>query len=330
MFLRFADPWFLTAGLIVAVLAWWMIRTRGRRGAVAFSHLPLIGDAPPTWRVRFRWLPSAARMTALTALALAIARPQTGTASREVTSEGIDIVLALDVSGSMKAEDFQPHNRLYVAKQTIREFIQGRTNDRIGLVVFAGESFTQCPLTTDYSVLISFLDKIDFGIVEDGTAIGVGLANAVNRLRESHAKSKIVILLTDGVNNRGQIEPLTAAEIAKTLGIKVYTIGAGKPGNAMYPVEDPVFGKRYVSLPNEIDEQLLQQMADMTGGRYYRAQSAQMLERIYKEISTLEKTEVKVKEYVQYRELFGYLGALALALTVVGVGLDGTWFRTLP
>jgi Ca-activated chloride channel family protein len=178
--------------------------------------------------------------------------------------------------------------------------------------------------------MIALLDKVDFGMIEDGTAIGTGLANALNRLRESNAKSKIVVLLTDGVNNRGQIEPLTAAQIAKTLGIKVYTIGAGKPGNAMYPVEDPVFGKRYISLPNEIDEDVLQEIADMTGGRYYRAQSEQMLERIYNEISTLEKTEVKVKEYVQYRDLFGWFAAFALGATVLSTVLSGTWLRRIP
>lgn len=330
MILRFAQPWFLLGLLLVAGLIWWEIRSRRRERAAAFSSLSLLGDVKPSWRVRLRWLPKAARLLALAALVFAIARPQSGTASREITSEGIDIVLALDVSGSMKAEDFQPNNRLYVAKQVIRDFVKGRTNDRIGLVVFSGEAFTQCPLTLDYDVLATLIDKIDFGMIEDGTAIGTGLANALNRLRESTAKSKVVILLTDGVNNRGQIEPLTAAQVAKTLGVKVYTIGAGKPGNAMYPVEDPVFGKRYISLPNEIDEELMQQIADMTGGRYYRAQSEQMLERIYKEISTLEKTEVKVKEYVQYRDLFGWFAAFALGATVLSSVLAGTWFRTIP
>jgi Ca-activated chloride channel family protein len=226
--------------------------------------------------------------------------------------------------------NFKPNNRLYVAKEVIRDFVEGRTNDRIGLVVFAGQSFTQCPLTLDYGVLTGFLDKIDFGMIEDGTAIGMALANAINRLRESTANSKIVILLTDGVNNRGQIEPSTAAEIAKTLAIKVYTIGAGKPGNALYPVEDPVFGKRYVYIPNEIDEESLQQIAQLTGGRYYRAQSEKMLERVYEEISLLEKSEVKIKEYVQYQELFSYFAIAALASVVIGGILGASWLRTLP
>ncbi|HUU47020.1 MAG TPA: VWA domain-containing protein [Acidobacteriota bacterium] len=327
---RFADPWYLTAGVLVVFLVWWEIRSWRRRPATSFSHLGLVAAVRPSLRVRLRWLPSVLRALALMALVLALARPQSGTASQEITSEGIDIVLALDVSGSMKAEDFQPNNRLHAAKEVIREFVEGRTNDRIGLIVFAAQAFTQCPLTLDYSVLVGFLDEIDFGMIEDGTAIGTGLANAINRLRDSDAESKIIILLTDGVNNRGQIEPLTAAEIARTLGIKVYTIGAGRPGTARYPVEDPIFGKRYVNLPNELDEESLQAIADLTGGRYYRAQSEQMLERIYREISALEKTEVKVKEYVQYRELFGYLSLFAAAAAVLNVVLGGTWLRTLP
>jgi Ca-activated chloride channel family protein len=330
MILRFANPWLLLTGLAVAaaVVLWW--RSYRRRPSVAYSHLELLNRVSPSWRTHGRWVPPAAKILALALIVIALARPQSGTASREITSEGIDIMLVLDVSGSMKAEDFKPNNRLYVAKQVIREFVKGRTNDRIGLVVFAAQSFTQCPLTLDYDVLLGFLDKIDFGMIEDGTAIGMALANAVNRLRDSKAKSKIVILLTDGVNNRGQIDPLTAADIAKTLGIKVYTIGAGKPGNALYPVEDPVFGKRYVYIPNEIDEKTLQEIAERTGGRYYRAQSEKMLERVYEEISMLEKTEVKIKEYVQYRELFSYFAIAALASVVIGGVLGATWFRTLP
>lgn len=330
MILRFANPWLLLTGLLVLGAAWLLWMMRKQQPAAAYSHLKLLEASGTSWRVRGRWIPTAARILGALLIVVALARPQSGTASREITSEGIDIMLVLDVSGSMKAEDFKPNNRLYVAKQVIREFVKGRTNDRIGLVVFAGQSFTQCPLTLDYDVLLSFLDKIDFGMIEDGTAIGMALANAINRLRDSTAKSKVIILLTDGVNNRGQIEPLTAAQIAMTLGIKIYTIGAGKPGNALYPVEDPVFGKRYVYIPNEIDEKSLSQIAELTGGRYYRAQSEQMLERVYKEISMLEKTEVKIKEYVQYRELFSYFTAFALVSVVLGGALGATWFRTLP
>ncbi len=330
MTLRFADPWFLLAAIPVLIAVGLMWFRRNRRPATAYSHLDLLANVSTSWRVRLRWIPTAARVLALLLIVVALARPQSGSASREITSEGIDIVLVLDVSGSMKAEDFKPNNRLYAAKEVIRDFVQGRTNDRIGLVVFAGQSFTQCPLTLDYDVLTGYLDEIDFGMIEDGTAIGMALANAVNRLRESEAKSKVVVLLTDGVNNRGQIEPLTAAEIAKTMDIRVYTIGAGKPGNALYPVEDPVFGKRYVYIPNEIDEEVLRQMAKLTGGRYYRAQTEKMLEGIYDEISMLETTEIKVKEYVQYSELFKWFAVGALASIVLGGVLGATSFRTLP
>lgn len=331
MMFKFEHPWYLLALLLVIgalAFLWW--RRDRNRPVASYSNLGLLERGGTTLRSRAWWVPTALRVLALVLMVVAIARPQSGTTSREITSEGIDIMLVLDVSGSMKAEDFKPHNRLYVAKQVIRDFVEGRSNDRIGLVVFAGQSFTQCPLTLDYDVLTGFLDDIDFGMIEDGTAIGMALANAINRLRESEAKSKIVILLTDGVNNRGEIDPLTAAQMAEAMDIKVYTIGAGKPGNALYPVEDPVFGKRYVYIPNEIDEEVLQKIAQQTGGLYYRAQSEQMLERVYEEISLLEKTEVKIKEYVQYRELFGYFAIAALACVVIGGVLSTTWLRTLP
>lgn len=328
--IRFANPWFLALTLLVAGVVWvrWLLREA--RPTTAFPHLELIREIKPTWRVRLRWLPQAARVGGLLLAAIALARPQSASTSNEITSQGIDIMLVLDVSGSMKAEDFRPNNRLYVAKQVIHEFIEGRTNDRIGLIVFAGQSFTQCPLTLDYRVLTGFLDKIDFEMVEDGTAIGMAIANAVNRLRESTSKSKIIILLTDGVNNRGQIEPLTAAEIARTMGVKIYSIGVGKPGNAMYPVDDPVFGKRYVYLPNDLDEESLKRIADRTNGRYYRAQSEAMLEQIYREIGMLEKTEVKIREYVQYRELIHIPGVGALLLLGFAGIAGATLFRTLP
>ncbi|MBD3297733.1 MAG: VWA domain-containing protein [candidate division Zixibacteria bacterium] len=328
---KFEHPWYLLALLLVVAalaLLWW--RRDRNRPVASYSNLGLLEKGGTTLRSRAWWVPTVLRVLALVLMVVAIARPQSGTSSREITSEGIDIMLVLDVSGSMKAEDFKPNNRLYVAKQVIRDFVEGRSNDRIGLVVFAAQSFTQCPLTLDYDVLTGFLDDIDFGMIEDGTAVGMALANAINRLRESEAKSKIVILLTDGVNNRGEIDPLTAAQMAEAMDIKVYTIGAGKPGNALYPVEDPVFGKRYVYIPNEIDEAVLQQIARQTGGLYYRAQSEQMLERVYEEISLLEKTEVKIKEYVQYRELFGYFAIAALACVVIGGVLSTTWLRTLP
>ena len=261
---------------------------------------------------------------------VAFARPRSGTEYKEVTSEGIDIMLALDVSSSMQAEDFKPHNRLYVAKEEIKKFINRRVNDRIGLVVFARYSFTQCPLTTDYGVLLNFVDQVDFGLVEDGTAIGMAIANAVNRLRDSDSESKIIILLTDGDNNAGEIDPITAANLAEALDIKIYTIGAGKPGNAMYPYQDPIFGKRYVYQPTKIDEKSLKEIAKRTNGKYFRARSGEELEEIYSIIDDMEKTEVKIASHVQYKELFQYFAYSGLFLLMLELILANTYFRKLP
>ena len=269
-------------------------------------------------------------MAALALFVVAFARPRAGTEYKEVTSEGIDIMMALDVSSSMQAEDFKPHNRLYVAKEEIKKFISRRINDRIGLVVFARYSYTQCPLTSDYGVLLNFVDQVNFGLVEDGTAIGMAIANGVNRLRESDAKSKIMILLTDGDNNAGEIDPLTAANLAAALDIKIYTIGAGKPGNAMYPYQDPIFGKRYVYQPTRIDEETLKEIAQRTSGKYFRARSGEELEEIYTLIDDLEKTEVKVASHIQYRELFHYFTYAGLILLVLEMVLAHTYFRKLP
>ncbi|MBN2226901.1 MAG: VWA domain-containing protein [candidate division Zixibacteria bacterium] len=297
---------------------------------IKYSDLKIVKRSAKTGRAKWRGILTVMRIVAVALLAVALARPQAGTENREVTSEGIDIMLALDVSGSMKAEDFKPENRLYVAKEEIKKFVNKRYSDRIGLVVFSQSSFTQCPLTLDYGVLLTFLDQVKFGMIQDGTAIGMALANCINRLRESPSKSKVIVLLTDGVNNAGQIDPLTAAGIAKTMNVKIYTIGVGKPGNAMYPIEDPIFGKRYVYLPNEIDEASLRQIADKTGGKYFRARSVEELEQIYNEIDLLEKTEIKVNEYVQYRELFPPLVYAGLLLLILEIFLGQTVFRKIP
>ncbi|MFH2054580.1 MAG: VWA domain-containing protein, partial [bacterium] len=298
---QFANPYLLLLLIILLPLGYFAF-TRRRRATIKFSDVNLMRGLRKSARIRQRQVLPLLRLLALGILILALARPQSGKVKTEISAEGIDIMLALDISGSMKAEDFKPRNRLYVAKQVIKEFVEGRLNDRIGLVVFSKQSFTQCPLTLDYGVLMSFLDQVDFGLIEDGTAIGMAIANGVNRLRESKAKSRIIVLLTDGINNAGEIDPLTAAEIAKTMGIKIYTIGAGKPGKAPYPVDDPIFGRRYVYLEQELDEATLTQVAEITGGRYFRAQSEQMLEKVYKDISELEKSKIKVKEYMQYQE----------------------------
>ena len=318
-------------GLVAAVMAWHYLRRQPRRSAsVRYSDLSLVRTGKKTVRLRFRPLVYLLRVLAVALLTVALARPQSGNERRDVETEGIDIMLALDVSGSMKAEDFRPENRLRVAKDEIDKFIDKRTNDRIGLVVFSRSSFTQCPLTLDYGVLKGFLAQVDFGMIEDGTAIGLALANSVNRLLSSEAKSKVIILLTDGVNNVWEIDPLTAANIARTMGMKIYTIGIGKPGNAMYPVDDPLFGKRYVYLPNEIDEESLRKIAETTGGKYFRARTEDELDRIYSEIDQLEKTKVKVHEYIQYKELFfGWMMA-GFALLVAEMVLSQTYFRKIP
>ncbi len=322
---------FLASAVILCLMGYYYIRRRRFQSAsIRYSDLKIVRRSAKTGKQRFRFLLSVLRIFAIALLIVAFARPQAGTENREVTSEGIDIMLALDISGSMRAEDFKPQNRLYVAKEEIRKFVSKRASDRIGLVVFSQSSFTQCPLTLDYGILLNFLDQVKFGMIKDGTAIGMALANCINRLRESPSKTKVIILLTDGVNNAGEIDPLTAAGIAKTMGVRIYTIGVGKPGNAMYPVDDPIFGKRYVYLPNEIDEEVLSQIADKTGGKYFRARSEKELEQIYSEIDKLEKTKVKVNEYVQYKELFppfAYLGFIFLMLEMV---LGQTIFRKIP
>lgn len=326
-------PWIILAvglAIIIGLLIYGFKFRRARAATIKYSDLKIVRRSAKSGRARFRFVLPLLRVLALAFLFIALARPQAGTENREVSSEGIDIMLALDVSGSMKAEDFKPQNRLYVAKEEIKKFVEKRISDRIGLVVFSKSSFTQCPLTLDYGVLLNFLDQVKFGMIEDGTAIGMALANSVNRLRESPAKSKVIILLTDGINNAGEIDPLTAAGVAKTMDVKIYAIGVGKPGNAMYPVDDPIFGKRYVYLPNEIDEETLRKIAEKTGGKYFRARSEKELEEIYTEIDQMEKTEVKVSEYVQYRELFIVFVYFGLAFLVLEMLLSQTVFRKIP
>lgn len=326
-------PWIIFAvGLaLIIFMIYYRIKTgRAKTASIKYSDLRIVRRSVKTGRTRFRFILPLFRIIAVMLFIVAFARPQAGTTDQDITSEGIDIMLALDVSGSMKAEDFKPRNRLYVAKEEIKKFVEKRVSDRIGLIVFSKSSFTQCPLTLDYGVLLNFLDQVRFGMIEDGTAIGMALANCINRLRDTESKSKIIVLLTDGVNNAGQIDPLTAATIAKTMGVKIYTIGVGKPGNAMYPVDDPIFGKRYVYQPNEIDEETLKEIAAKTGGQYFRARSEKELEDVYNEIDSLEKTEVEVKEYTRYRELFPgfvFAGLLFLLLEVV---MGQTIFRKIP
>ncbi|TNF42078.1 MAG: VWA domain-containing protein [Bacteroidetes bacterium] len=314
----FENGWFLWFLLVIPLLVAHYIWRQGKANApVKLSTAGFFADGRKTFRHYLRHVLFAMRMAALAMVTVVIARPQNVDRWQSSTTEGIDIVMALDVSGSMLARDFSP-DRLEASKNVATEFISGRPYDRIGLTVFSGESFTQCPLTTDHAVLINLLRDVKSGIIEDGTAIGVGLATAINRIKDSDAISKVIILLTDGVNNRGSIDPMTAAEIAKTFGIRVYTIGVGSRGYADYPVQTP-FGTRYQKMEVEIDEALLQQIAELTGGHYFRAVDNTSLQQVYGEIDKLEKSKIETREHSKRDEVF-MSWALA-ALVLIGIEL---------
>ncbi len=309
---------------------WWRwARRRDLEPAAGFSDLGLLAG-PRGRRVMLRSFWPLLRVLALMLLVVALARPRFGERQVEITSEGIDIALALDISGSMKAEDFQPDNRLFVAKEQAKKFIAGRPNDRIGLVVFASDSYTQAPITTDHEVLRRLIDEVTFGDIRDGTAIGMAIANGVNRLKDLPGKSRVLILLTDGRNNAGTIDPFTAAELARSLRVKVYPIGVGTMEDAPYPVEDPVFGKRYVQMPAQVDDAALTRIAEITGGRYFRATDAAALDRIFGEIDRMEKTRVETREWVNYSEFGSRLALPALLLLLLETLVGATWLRRLP
>ena len=315
--------------LVLVPVAWWWARRR-RRGALVLPALARAGDLPRTWRERLRWAPDALRGAAFLGMVLALARPQELAAGRPLTTSGVDIVLTIDASGSMKAEDFQPRNRLEVAKLAAIEFVEERPSDRLGLVTFAGQAITQAPLTLDHQAVEGSIERIAIGGLADGTAIGTALATAVNRLRVSDAKSKVVILLTDGVNNAGQIDPLTAAETAQALGVRVYTIGVGTTGEAPYLLDDPRFGRRYVRVVVRIDEEILREIADRTGGRYYRATDPEALSQVYAEIDRLERSPLSGRRPVARIDRYAWFLACALGLVVAEGVLRGTLFRRLP
>ena len=297
---------------------------------IQFSTLADIKKIKGTGAVSVRSLLHILRLIAFALMITGLARPQTVESEREFETRGIDIVIALDISGSMLAEDFKPVNRMAVAKEEAKKFVAGRQNDRIGLVVFARKGYTQCPLTLDYEVLSQLIDEIEVGLIKDGTAIGLGIATAVNRLRESDAKSKVIILLTDGENNAGNLDPVTAAELAKTFGIKIYTITIGKGGLVPFPIEDPVFGKRYVQAEVKVDEQILKRIADITDGRHFAAGDPQGLTQAYKRINELETSEVKIKEYSSYRELYHLFLVPGLLMLLAEVLAANTVFLKLP
>lgn len=325
----FASPGFLWGLAAIPLLVFWYLRRhRHDTSDIRYSTLLPFRSLKPGFRERLRHLPFVLRMLIVALLIVALARPQTTSSGENIYTEGIDIALLLDISTSMLAEDFQP-NRVQAAKEVAQDFIEGRKNDRIGLVVFAGQSFTQCPMTLDYRVLKNLLRQVKPGMVEDGTAIGMAIAQGVNRLKDSKAKSKVMILLTDGMNNRGEIDPLTAAQIAQTFGIRTYTIGVGTVGEAPYPVQTP-FGVRYQNVPVDVDEKTLAQIAEMTDGRYFRATNNKKLKEIYEEIDKLEKTRIEVKAYRSYTELFYPWAGLALLSLLAEFLLSGTILRKLP
>lgn len=329
MVFRFAHPAALLL-IPVMVLVFMLIgRWRESHAVLHYSDMRLLAGLPVSWRVRFRRLPDALRLLAWLLLALALARPQSGRTQEIIRGQGIDIVLSLDISGSMAALDFAPQNRLEAAKTVISDFIAGREFDRIGLVVFAQDSFQQTPPTLDYGTLLRSLEEIqlapDLGL-PDGTAIGLGVASAANMVRQSKAASKVIILLTDGANNAGGIGPLTAAQAVAALSIRVYTIGMGKTG--LVPVPDDTGGT--VMMESDLDETTLQAIADTTGGRYFRAEDPDRLQRIYDQINALERSDVARQVYVNWQEQAGMLLATALAALVIERFLRQTAFQTTP
>ncbi|WP_417015881.1 vWA domain-containing protein [Alistipes sp.] len=329
--MHFASPYYLwLLVLLVPMIGYYVWRTLQGGAAIQISSIRGVTDAPRTVRYYLRHLPFVLRATAFSLLIVALARPQDVEQNVTTNTEGIDIMLAIDVSASMLARDFQP-DRITAAKEVAGSFIADRYGDRIGLVVFAAEAFTQSPLTTDQSTLQTLLARIRSGLIDDnGTAIGNGLATAINRLRESDSKSKVIILLTDGVNNRGQITPMTAAEIAKAQGIRVYTIGVGTRGTAPYPYVDMFGNVSVAQVPVEIDEKTLSAMAEMTGGKYFRATDNEKLKAIYDEINQLEKSKVEVFEHIAYHEQFLGWVLAALGLLLAEFLLSNLVLKRIP
>ncbi|CQB88559.1 Mg-chelatase subunit ChlD [Chlamydia trachomatis] len=326
--MTFAHPYYFLLLLLVPLAIWLYLWREKRPATFTLSTIGAFRGRRVSWRTRLCWLPFALALLGFVSGVIALARPQSSNAYSTESTEGINIVLALDISGSMLAKDLQP-NRFEAAKSVAGEFVSSRPYDNIGLVVFAGESYTQCPLTTDHAVLLNMINSVEMGLVNDGTAIGSGLATAVNRLKEIKEGSKVVILLTDGTNNSGTIAPVTAAEIAASFGIRVYTIGVGTMGEALFPIQT-YLGIEYVNMPVEIDEASLKQIASTTGGQYFRATDNNSLHKIYEEIDQLEKVKMKVESFTQKEELFPPYLWVALILLFTALLLRSTLFRRMP
>ncbi|GHU63611.1 hypothetical protein FACS1894123_06710 [Bacteroidia bacterium] len=330
----FANPYyFLLLFLLIPMIGWYIWRLHKSQASMRISSLEGFEKSPRTYKAYLRHLPFVLRIAALVFLIIALARPQTTNNWNTSTTEGIDIVMSLDISTSMLAMDLKP-DRLEAAKDVAASFINGRPTDNIGLVIFAGESFTQCPLTTDHAVLLNLLKDVHCGMIEDGTAIGHGLATAVTRLKDSQAKSKVIILLTDGTNNRGEIAPVTAAEIAKAFGIRVYAVAVGTIGEAPYPIPSPngrfSAGPQIQMMKVEIDEKTLTQIAQITGGLYFRATDNKALKEIYSEIDKMEKTKMSVQEYSKKYEEYAFFAILALLCFCFELLLRYTILKNIP
>ncbi len=331
--MEFKTPYLLLI-LPLVLAALWYLHRRSKGASIGFSSSRILETVDATWKVRFVFVPFILRFVAIALICVALAGPRKVLEESRSTTEGIDIVLSLDCSGSMAAEDFkingQRQNRFEIIKKVVGEFILQRKDDRLGLIGFAGRAYTVCPLTTDRGWLSANLERMRLGMIEDGTAIGSGIASALSRFKDSKAKSKVIVLLTDGVNNTGTIDPVTAGKTAAAMGVKIYTIGAGVKGSAPFPVQDLFGNKFYQNVQVEIDEDMLKKVADATGGRYFRATDTESLREIYKVIDQLEKTKIEQNGYKQYQELFGIFVIAALVLLGIETILINTVFLKIP
>lgn len=321
LIMQWANPeWFWAFSLLPIIIGIYLFRVFGKkRPVLSFSSLNDAKSLPGNWKSNIHWVTAFLTCCGFALLIISLARPQEKLTTIERNAEGIDIVMVIDISSSMRAEDLQP-NRFEAAREVAKEFVEKRVSDRIGLVTFAMKSFTVVPPTLDYKLLTQLLEDLEMGIIEDGTAIGMGIATAINRLKDSQTKSKVIILLTDGQNNAGEIDPVTAADLAVTYGIKIYTIGAGTRGTAPYPIQDPIFGRRYQNIEVNIDEEMLTSVAQLTGGRYYRATDTEELINVYNEIDELEKSEVEELIYTDYKDEYPlYLGISLLLFSIAFV-----------
>lgn len=326
--MNFANPSYLFLLLaLIPIIGWYIYKMHKADASIQMPSAAPFKRSPHSWRIYLRHIPFVMRVAAIVLLIIALARPQLSNSWSTQTTEGIDIMMAMDISGTMLTEDLKP-NRLDAAKEVATEFIANRPNDQIGLVIFAGESFTQCPLTTDHVSLNNLFNAVEFGMVEDGTAIGMGLANAVNRIKDSKAVSKVIILLTDGSNNCGDIAPETAAQIAQTMGIRVYAIGVGSHEEARMPVQT-AYGMRYITVKPEFDEETLKMIANTTGGQYFRATDNESLRTIYQEIDQMEKTKLHVQQFHKHIDNYQQFVLYALICLVIGILLRYTVLRTI-